>query len=156
MKNENSEVNRYAQMGMAALLPGMQHMVDLMQRQLDEMRQQLAVLQEEPLPKARGKRISAGKSGWGGMSAAERSAEMQRRIVVRKRNQAAKLNPRHKDHPDHAQWVANLAKAGRARWAKKTKAEKEAWKAAMAAGKVKARKAKVKNDKSPVDLAIAS
>jgi len=42
MKHD-TETSTYAQMGMAALLPGMQHMLTLMQAQLDEMRARLPI-----------------------------------------------------------------------------------------------------------------
>ena len=42
MKHD-TETSAYAHMGMAALLPGMQHMLTLMQAQLDEMRARLPI-----------------------------------------------------------------------------------------------------------------
>jgi len=70
----------YAQMGMAALLPGMQHMIELMQAEFDELKQYLAGLQNSEPGKV-GK--PAGKSGWPD-DPAERSAEMKRRMAVAK------------------------------------------------------------------------
>ena len=152
MKHD-SELNRYAASGMAAYLPGMQYMIELMQHELDEFRNRLALLQEmkEPVEgRKRGRpKGSGGSYGWEGMTPEERSAEMKRRMQVHKR----KLLVTHPDHPDHAKWVAKMARLHRAVWAKKTKAEKEAWKAKMAAGKVKAA---AKKHKPAVALAAAS
>lgn len=44
-RHEDEQLNRYASMGMAAMLPGMQYAVELMQRNLDDMRAQLAAMQ---------------------------------------------------------------------------------------------------------------
>lgn len=76
----NDETTNYAQMGMAALLPGMQHMVELMQAQLDSMREQLGVMQ---MPQKMGRPRKDGKlaSGWSA-DPAERSREMMRRRMV--------------------------------------------------------------------------
>ena len=45
----------YEQMGIAAMIPGMQHMIDLMQSELDDMRMRLGILQTGQLPKKRGR-----------------------------------------------------------------------------------------------------
>jgi hypothetical protein len=155
MKKEtvsNSEIHRFAHMGMAAYLPGMQYMIELMQRELDGLRAQVALFQAaEAGGISRNSRRKSGKgqrSGpWANMTAEERSAEMKRRMAVRDKNKAAAagLNPRDKDHPDHAKWAARMAKIRKAAWNKKTKAEKEAWKTAMAAAKAKRNKTTRKN-----------
>jgi hypothetical protein len=44
-KLQHDNLSQYAQMGMAALLPGMVHAVELMQAQIDEFKAQLAAMQ---------------------------------------------------------------------------------------------------------------
>jgi hypothetical protein len=43
----HNELNAYAKMGMAAMLPGLQYAVELMQRNLDDFRAQLAHLHRD-------------------------------------------------------------------------------------------------------------
>jgi hypothetical protein len=131
---------RYAQMGMAALIPRMQHMIDRMQAELDEMREHLAQLQQngDRPGTANGRRAQPAKRGWAGMTAAERSTEMLRRMEVRKKNQAgAPTSPVSKNHPDHAQWTAKMARARKRAWNSKSPAEKKKWQQAMQAGRRK-------------------
>lgn len=47
-----SETN-YEQMGIAAMIPGMQHMIDLMQSELDDMRMRLGISQTAPKKRGR-------------------------------------------------------------------------------------------------------
>lgn len=111
----------YEQMGIAAMIPGMQHMIDLMQRELDSMREQLAQAQnggnarsflnerkrgrppkliegsfrvdgESAAAKEFSRKSRASSSFWAKMSAEERSAEMRRRGMVRKDSRKAKLS----------------------------------------------------------------
>lgn len=70
----------FAQMGIAALLPGMQYAVDQMQKVLDDMREALDALQNGR-PPAKGK-----QGGWEKMTAAQRSLEMKRRKLAREKN----------------------------------------------------------------------
>jgi hypothetical protein len=80
---------------------------------------------------------SAGVSAyWAKFTPEERSAEMKRRMAITLSRKAG--SPVNKDHPDHAAWVAKMARMRRRAWNQKTEAEKNAWKAKMAAGKVKA------------------
>jgi hypothetical protein len=142
MKIDRSEINRFAIQGMTVNLWGMELMLERMQGEVSNLRTLLALHHEfegEQKPALSEKRAQAGKRGWGGMTAEERSAEMRRRIEVRKQNQAAAagLHPRDPNHPNHEEWVAKMSKIRKQTWAKKTKAEKEAWKAAMKAGKAK-------------------
>lgn len=132
IRDSGDELRVYAMSGMAAFLPGMQYMMELMQRQFDELRGQLALMQTGTKEKSH-----SNGHGWGDMSAEERSTEMKRRRAVSKHKQAAARHPRDKDHPDHAKWVAKLAKGRKAAWDRKPKAEKEAWKTAMKAAKAK-------------------
>ena len=80
----------YEQMGRAALLPGMTHMVELMQKHLDEFREQLADLQQNGDAKrgpGRPVGVPLGRPQlnryWASMTPEERSAEMTRRRAVR-------------------------------------------------------------------------
>jgi hypothetical protein len=79
----DDEVRTYAQMGMAAMLPGMEYALELMQRQIDEIRARLAELQEAdrsarnaPAPKR-----ARPTGGWP-EEAAARKREMARRMTV--------------------------------------------------------------------------
>jgi hypothetical protein len=80
---DSGELRRYAMSGMAAFLPGMQYMVELMQRQLDEFRLQLASMQG--MEELRSQSNGHAPHSWAGMTAEERSEEMQRRVAKRKK-----------------------------------------------------------------------
>jgi hypothetical protein len=89
----------FSQMGMAALLPGMQYLADQMQAVLDEFRAALAAAQAAPMngikrgrpPQADGPRPSI----WSQMTAVQRSAEMKRRIAKRKNPAKARKWPQY-------------------------------------------------------------
>jgi hypothetical protein len=81
----------YTQMGMAALLPGMVHILDIVQREVEGLREQLAGLQGRKKlgrpPKAPGEPKSQNR-GWPDDPEA-RSQEMRRRMrVAAKRRRA--------------------------------------------------------------------
>jgi hypothetical protein len=81
----------YTQMGMAALLPGMVHILDIVQREINGLREQLASLQGHKKlgrpPKAPGEPKSQNR-GWPA-DPEERKLEMQRRMrVAAKRRKA--------------------------------------------------------------------
>lgn len=98
---QTSEFSRYTEMGMAALLPGMQHLIDRMQAELDDMRLQLAALQGGTAKPARRAKSalpaqppkSAGSAGmasyWARMTVEERSVEMKRRLALGMKRQKA-------------------------------------------------------------------
>jgi hypothetical protein len=50
---------------------------------------------------------------------------MTRRHAVSAKKKNAKLHPRDKAHPGHAEWLANMTKAQRKRWSSYTPAEKK-------------------------------
>jgi hypothetical protein len=81
LQKRTKDTTTYAQMGMAALLPGMQHMLTLMQDELDRMRQLLEAAQSGELPRPVGRPPKyPGKGGWDKFrTPEERSAEMRRR-----------------------------------------------------------------------------
>lgn len=133
----------YQQMGIAAMIPGMQHMIDLMQRELDSMRAQLAqaqnsgsargFMEERKRGPGRPKLIEgnfeaddaakefqrksrASSSFWARMSPEERSAEMRRRGARRKDRRQGRGG-------DHYGKVSAGAKGY---WAKMTKEERRA------------------------------
>jgi hypothetical protein len=111
---KNTETSKYAQMGMAALLPGMQYMIERMQEQLDEMRLHLAALQGAPALAAKAETRG---SSWKSLTPEERSAEMKRRRAV-----------------------AGSRKGAAKRWAKMTKKQREEWKAKIQDGRKRAKK----------------
>jgi hypothetical protein len=160
-------------MGIAAMLPGMQHMLELMQHELDRMREMLAAAQTGELPRAVVKNLGyrveqrrpvgrpprtpeqarfKAKSGWDKLSPEERSAEMMRRIqVAREKREAARiaaLHPRDVGHPDHEKWAANLRKTRKSEWEKKSPAQKKAFVAAMKAGKAKSERERKKAERA--------
>lgn len=122
----------YAQMGMAALIPGMQYMIDQMQAQLDELRTRLAAMQEgnaaslKPLnQKRRGRppkdekferRSKAAAAVWAKMTPEQRSAEMKRRQA----KGAAKQKGR-SSHGVAAYWAKMTPAQRSAEWKRRTK-----------------------------------
>jgi hypothetical protein len=99
-----TETGKYAQMGMAALLPGMIHMQQLvqefMQGEVENIRARLAALQEgeagqvsEPKRRGRPPLVKGPQSGWPADPEA-RKREMKRRqkVAERKRKRAALAN----------------------------------------------------------------
>jgi hypothetical protein len=138
--------NQYAQMGMAAMLPGMVHMLEIMQNEVDNMRTQLAALQgqaamtsqpkrKKPVGRPSGK--SRGLSGWPA-DPDERKEEMQRRMSKWK--------------TPHPQKQSALSKRRKKAWAALSPAKRKARLAAMAAG----RKVKAKLNAPVVRMAAAS
>jgi len=140
MKTDDHELSKYAQMGLAALLPGMQRMIELMQHELDMMRAQLADMQGPPKkrmgrpPKA----IAGAKlpSGWPA-DPEERKREMQRRIANRgKLKQAAKATePAIAQDPDRNKFRKKMSKISKRRWASMSVRERKQRVAAMMAGR---------------------
>ena len=114
----------YEQMGIAALLPGMQHALEIIQGQIDHMRARLAELQGgEAAPRKVGRpkktvNSPAAKSGWPD-DPEERSREMKRRQAVAREKRAA---------------AAKGASAKR-RWAKMTVKQRREHLAKMQAGR---------------------
>jgi hypothetical protein len=86
MKQPNESLE-YAQMGMAAMLPGMVHMLELMQQQVDDFRTRLAALQGQAAMQGSSRPARNGRlaSGWPA-DPEERSREMKRRMKVSKSN----------------------------------------------------------------------
>ena len=113
----------FEQMGKAALIPGMQYMLDMMQKQLDEFRAALNGVSKIKERKP--------NTYWQSMTPEERSAEISRRHKVT----LAKSHPRNPDHPDHEKWLEKMRKGGKARWAKMTPTQKKSHLKAMNDGK---------------------
>jgi hypothetical protein len=155
MKNINDQTIKFAQMGRAALLPGMVHMLDLMQQQIEEFRRELEGAQAQPrrvegatrLGRPR-KQVEAiegrASSGWPADPEA-RSAEMKRRMAVAK----AKLKPQHPDSEQHEAWLTKLRADRKAAWAKLSPRKQQERVAKMLAGRKAKRQPVVK-------LAVAS
>ena len=83
-------ISKYEQMGLAALLPGMQHMIDCMQAELDRMRSELASMQNgaEPAKRKytpRAPALAKTASGWP-TDPEERKREMARRVAKRRKS----------------------------------------------------------------------
>src|SRR5579864_8396008 len=97
-----NDLGQFAQMGIAALLPGMQHMLTLMQKACDEQRELLTALQgitpatEAPRrgrPPGVKNTVIGGNSGWP-TDPMERKKEAARRRAVGEERKNAKLHPR--------------------------------------------------------------
>jgi hypothetical protein len=132
---QNDETTTYAHLGMAAMLPGMAHMVSLMQRALDEMREALGQAQGvrgpykklgRPRNNIGGVRAEVARSGWPA-DPEERSKEMKRRQAVAAKN---------KNHEKAAKRASIAAKK---RWDSMSAKQRKARLAAMVAGRSKKR-----------------
>jgi hypothetical protein len=144
----------YSTFGMAALLPGMQHMLDEMQNVLNTFRENLEAAQAPGKKRGRPRKIviedteavkksrrSAGY--WAKMTPEQRSAEMKRRaaVIVAKGGKSVilprggKLHPRDPRHPGHEAWLAKLRAAQKKTWANMSKAKQRAQQARMQAGR---------------------
>ena len=108
-----NEETTFAQLGMAALLPGMQHMLTLMQEELDRMRVYLAAgarieaTLEPPqpaVPKRRGR-----------PPAQQSEAEAPR----------VKLHPRDPRHPEHEAWLQTMKTSQQKVWERMTPAQRK-------------------------------
>jgi hypothetical protein len=143
------QIASYEQMGIAALLPGMQFMVERMQKELDAMKLQLAGLQngrdqvtplgqflraeDSSVRKMMQKRGRPGRSrrssGWPD-DPEERKVESARRRAVSLAKQKAKqkekeLPAQNKDSPKHEAWVKKLRASQRRYWNNLTATEKK-------------------------------
>lgn len=129
------EQNRYATMGVAALLPGMQYMCEIMQAKLDEMRAMLAHAQGNGAAPKRGRPPKSesprGGASWGGLTPEERSTEMKRRqrVGAQKRAEAEAEAAR-------ASKKAMLSAARKRQWDSLSKAQQKARTAKMTAGRL--------------------
>jgi hypothetical protein len=89
--------SNFEKFGMAALIPGMQHMIDLMQKELEYMRMAISTTDietdiEEIKFKPKKTKLSKGISTyWAKFTPEERSAEMRRRrkVTLNKRRAAS-------------------------------------------------------------------
>ena len=140
---QNDETT-FAALGMAALLPGMQHMLTLMQESLDQMRAALNVTQNgaasNPAPE-RGRPAGSKnrRYGWSD-DPEERKAEMARRMAGTPKKPAVKLHPRDAAHPEHAAWVRKMRKANKKMWAALTPKQRTERAAKAAAGRAAKKK----------------
>jgi len=135
MLKTNEQTQRYALLGMAAMLPGMEMAVEVLQQQIAEMRQALAEVQrtvekpwraERPDRELRTVEVPTSKRGGWPADPKERKAEMARRVNAR----VAKVRGR------------KISEAQKSAWAGMSVRQRKARLAAMAAGK--AEQAKVK------------
>jgi hypothetical protein len=84
----------YEKLGIAAMIPGMQHMIDLMQQELDRMREMLVDNPVEDKKIERDKKIRGAKMSnhmkkyWAKMTPEQRSKEFARRMAIRKKKVA--------------------------------------------------------------------
>lgn len=137
----SNELDQFAQMGVAALLPGMRRMLELMQRAYNEQLEMLGLLQQgvgldgESAPPSL-------KGGWS-TDREERRQEMKRRKAKAKAKAKVKMHPRDPAHPGHDQWIARLRVSQKAAWSKKTSAEKKAHIAKMHTSKAKKQRRKM-------------
>lgn len=141
MKTPNGSSVTYEQMGMAALLPGMQHVLAILEGHINEMRDQIAALQGHPAKRGRGRPPmrhddeqvaevmkrggNAQKKYWAKMTPEQRSAEMIRRQALWAKKIAVKeikkkpAKPKIYDpaHPGNKAWLAKMSRLAKKRWA---------------------------------------
>ena len=129
---KTSNLDEFAQAGIAALLPGMRYMVELMTAAVGDKQTLLALLQDGANRPSDGAGSKLG-SGWPS-DPAERSAEMKRRMAVA----AAKKKTLDND----------LSKHRKKEWAKMSPAKKKARLDAMAAGRQKRQRAQKKTERA--------
>jgi hypothetical protein len=145
-------MTNYESVGLAAMIPGMQHMITLMQRELDEIRATLARVQarqagyeetaDSPEKKGKGSHQAA---YWARMTPEERSAEMRRRGMVRGKSKAKtnkltgadlnRLHPRDVRSPRHESWLKKMRAANKRTWANYTPEQRAARVAQYSKGK---------------------
>jgi hypothetical protein len=146
-----AEMKDYSVFGIAALLPGMQHMVDLMQEQLDQFREQLEAAQTSKKrigrPPGSVNKAQGPASFWAKMTPEQRRIEGQRRRAVAmgeapsqdhdpyRTKAKRKGHPRNPEHPGHEAWLAKLRAAQKKAWAGMSKVQQRAQKARMQAGR---------------------
>jgi len=159
-QNDHDEITTYAQMGVAALIPGMQRMIELMQHELDMMRARLTGMQEPRKKMGRPRKVVTAvvtgeklPSGWPA-DPEERKLEMARRMAARgtkrkKRTKAVVQSMVNKDHPDHEKFRKKMKRIAKRRWANMTPRERKVKLAAMQAGRRP-------RAEGPVTLAVAS
>lgn len=93
------KTDRFTEMGIASLLPGMRYLADQMQEQIRYMEQALAAHQEtreevlEPKRRGRPPGSRTTKGAWAGMTAQQRRVEMRRRQKLAAERKAAGLGP---------------------------------------------------------------
>jgi hypothetical protein len=110
MKQADDETERYAQFGMAAIIPGIQHAITVLQEMLDTMRIELAAYQgRRMLPTVKTPRKR--RAGIDDLPTGGRPR---------------KPHPRDLDHPGHAAWVAKLQRGVKKARRARVKAAKEA------------------------------
>lgn len=152
MKNPTDDLNRYAEMGLAALIPGMVRMVELMQQQLDAAKAQLAALQGRPASKRLGRPPGkAANSGWAGMTPEQRSAEMKRRIAVARGEAEPRRRRKAPPKSEAGSKQQKLSKHQKALWAGLTPAQRKRRLNRLAEGRRRAAAAKER-----AQLALAS
>ena len=128
-----NEETTFAQLGMAALLPGMQHMLTLMQEELDRMRVYLAA----------GARIEAAPglaiteiTGRPALTYWTRSLEPPQPAVPKRRGRLpaqrieaeappVKLHPRDPRHPEHEAWLQTMKTSQQKVWERMTPAQRK-------------------------------
>ena len=141
MTDLNPEADVYMQMGIAALIPGMQRMIELMQQELDRMRAKLAAAQSgEPTPvtvelktlgRPKGRKSKSNKGGWpadpldrakeqarrkGVAEAKREAAEQEDSPKKRKARKPGNTHPRDANHKGHKAWLAKLRKSQKLAW----------------------------------------
>ena len=151
MKRTDNQNASYAQMGMAATLPGLIRALEIVQQHVDELQAQLG--QRQPAGKKLGRTSKAdleqraqldvtnllgAKSGWPADPEERRAEALRRRAVAAaKRNPATpkKLHPRDAEHPDHTKWLRTMRRAQRKSWDAMSATERESRIAKAVAGR---------------------
>jgi len=150
-----TEISNYERMGIAAMLPGMVHAVEIMQTQINAMRERLALL-ESGAPRRGGRPrtrpaqaddtdargVPLKSDYWRSMTPEQRSAEMRRRFAKRASSKAT--HPRDPEHPDHEAWARKTKRSNRKFWDSLSPRQRKQKIAAMAAARAAKRIPSVK------------
>lgn len=128
MTDHDKQTMTYEQAGIAAMLPGMVHMLALMQAEIDRMREMLGYAQANGAAPKRGRlkieispegmaaKKRASSSYWAKMTPEKRSAEMRRRGAIRKDRKTPVAGYWEKMTPEErsAEMKRRMARRGRA------------------------------------------
>jgi hypothetical protein len=116
---EANDTERYAQFGMASLIPGIQHSITVLQEMLDSFRLRLVAAEGRSVSVREAKRVSRGWSE----DPEERKAQMRARIEARTKKTKKPNHPRNVDHPKHDAWVKKILRSKAA--AKRARAQEQ-------------------------------
>jgi hypothetical protein len=117
---DDEQTIKYANFGMAAMIPGIQAAVDALQQLLDDMRLQLAAAQGRDSV-----RVNKTPRENLDRQAAYRAKNVAKGLTAG--GKPRKLHPRDPNHPKHEEWAKKIAKAKGQKVKKYSEAQKGYW-----------------------------